>query len=226
MIVSVHIPKTAGSSFRADLLAAYGPRLLLDYGDWPEVSTPEADARHAASRAHVLDLIASDPEDYAAIHGHFLVSKYIGVFPVTGFVAMVRDPYQHAVSSYEHALRQGPSEHPGLQRFKRDGMTLTESIAMVPDHQSLFLRGVPIEEYALIGVTECYERSVALFGTIFGVAMPRTPTRDNVNPAKAEGPYPISAEVRAAVDRHRAQDVALYRRARERLAALCARYGV
>jgi hypothetical protein len=225
MIVSVHIPKTAGSSFRADLLDVYGPRLLLDYGDWPEVSTPEADARHAASRAHVLARVASGPEDYAAIHGHFLVSKYLDVFPVTALVAMVRDPYQHAVSSYEHALRQGPSEHPGLQRFQRDGMTLTESIAVVPNHQSLFLRGVPIEEYAVIGVTEWYERSVALFSTMFGVTMRRTPARHNVNPAKAEGPYPISAEVRAAVDRHRAEDLALYRRARERFAALCARYG-
>lgn len=226
MIVSVHIPKTAGTSLRADLLEAYGPKLLFDYGDWPEISTPEADARHAESRAQMLARVTNGLEDHAIIHGHFLVTKYLGVFPVTALVAMVRDPYQHAVSSYEHALRQAPSEHPGLQRFQRERMTLTESVAAVPNHQSLFLRGVPIESYAMIGVTECYERSTALFSAMFGVAMPRTPLRRNVNPARAEGPYPISAEVRRAVDRHRAEDLALYRRANERFASLCARYGV
>jgi hypothetical protein len=60
---------------------------------------------------------------------------------------------------------------------------------------------------------------------IFGVAMPRAKVRRNVNSVKY-GAYDISPGVRRAVERHRAEDIALYRRARERFAKLCAAYGV
>jgi hypothetical protein len=41
MIVSIHVPKTAGTSFRFRLEAAFGARLPCDYGDWLEIRMPE-----------------------------------------------------------------------------------------------------------------------------------------------------------------------------------------
>ena len=49
-IVSVHIPKTAGWSFRTGLLSAFGERLLLDYSDRPLDGTPSARWRRLRAR--------------------------------------------------------------------------------------------------------------------------------------------------------------------------------
>ncbi len=226
MIVSVHVPKTAGKSFQSDLEHVFGARLLADYGDWPESTTPEATAHNERRRAAMLAEAGSIGERYDAIHGHFVAPKYAGVFPVTALVTIVRDPYQHAVSTYEHAMRSPDIPHPGFHRFKEARMSLVEFIEAFPNHQSLYLGGMPLEDLAMIGLTERYEQSAALFEAIFGVTMPRAGARRNVNPAKQGPEYEIAPQVRRAVERNRAEDIALYRRARERFANLCAAYGV
>ena len=104
MIVSVHIPKT-GTSLRHDLAQVFAARLLADYEDWPESTTPEGVAHNERRRAEMLADVERIGEQYDAIHGHFVAGKYARVFPVTALVTMLRDPYQHAVSTYEHALR-------------------------------------------------------------------------------------------------------------------------
>jgi hypothetical protein len=163
---------------------------------------------------------------YDAIHGHFTTRKYANAFPVTALVTFVRDPYQHAVSSYEQAVRLVDVPHPGHRRFKQTRMTLLDFIEEFPDHQSVYLAGTPLEELAMIGLTERYAQSVALFEAVFGVTMPRAKVRRNVNPAKDGTAYEVSPDVRRAVERHRAEDIALYRRAREHFAKLCAAHGV
>ena len=49
-IISVHIPKTAGSSFLAGLQSVFGERLLLDYSDRPLDGTPSARWRRLRTR--------------------------------------------------------------------------------------------------------------------------------------------------------------------------------
>lgn len=226
MIVSVHIPKTAGMSLRADLAHVFGERLFADYADWPESTAPESVAHNERNRAAMLADADAIGERYDAIHGHFLARKYAGVFPVTALVTMVRDPYQHAISTYEHATRDSASAHPDHRAFKEAQMTIVELVDAFPNHQALYLGGVPLEDFAMIGVTEQYERSIALFEAIFRIPMPRATVRQNVNPVKHGAEYDVGPEVRCAVERSRAEDIALYRRACERFAKLCFTYGV
>jgi hypothetical protein len=61
---------------------------------------------------------------------------------------------------------------------------------------------------------------------MFGVRGQSTSWRDNVNPDQNGNPYDVPDDVRHAVEKHRPEDVVLYRRARERFAALCATYHV
>jgi hypothetical protein len=226
MIVSVHIPKTAGTSFHYDLAQVFGARLLDDYGDWPETTTREAAAHKERRRAEMLADVETIVERYDAIHGHFVARKYAGVFPVTSLVTMVRDPYQHAVSTYEHAARETDSPHPSFRVFKEARMTLLDFIEAFPNHQSLYFGGMSLEDFAMIGVSERYEQSIALFETIFGITLPRARVRQNVNPAKSAAEYPITPEVRRAVERNRAEDIALYRHACESFAKRCSKHGV
>lgn len=78
----------------------------------------------------------------------------------------------------------------------------------------------------MIGLSERYEQSVALFEAIFGITMPRAKEWQNTNPVKDDLAYEISPELRRAVEQNRAADIELYREASERFSKLCSKYGV
>lgn len=226
MIISVHIPKTAGISFREELTKVFGERVLWDDGDWPESDTSEARANNDRRRAQMLAAADAYSARYDAIHGHFTARKYLGVFPVTEMVTWVRDPFQHAVSTYEHAVRDAQIAHPAHRAFKEQQMTAVDLIEAIPNHQSLYLAGIPLDEFAMVGLTERYEQSVALFETFFGIAVPHPRERLNVNPSRQGAEYEIPPAVRKAVERYRAEDLEMYRRATERFDTQCAAYGI
>ena len=105
-------------------------------------------------------------------------------------------------------------------------MTLLDFIEAFPNHQALYIGEMPLEDFAMIGVTERYEQSVALFEAVFGIRMPRATTRQNTNPSKRGAEYVIAPEVRRAVEQFRAEDIQLYRRAGERFRKLCLAYSL
>ena len=225
MIVSIHIPKTAGRSFRMRLEAGFGARAYFDYGDWVGYDTPETVARRAGRVAEMRQRRDALVRDYDLIHGHFIPDKYVDLFP-TEFVAFFRDPYQQAVSNYQFLSRNPGIDHPGVKVFHETKPTLTEFIALTPSVQSVFLGSLSIDELAVVGLTEQYERGVALFGAVLGRPLQAESERGNVNPDRPGETYAIEQDVRRAVEVHRGADVELYRRARERFAQLAARYGV
>jgi len=221
VIISVHIPKTAGRSFHHVLAARFGDRLLDDNGDFPESMTAESVAHRRETRARVIAEAGSIAQRYDAIHGHFTADKYAGIFPDGRFTTMMRDPYQQAISTFAHARRlKTPtlSDHPELRKFRDEQMSLIDLIAAYPNHQTMYFGGLDLEEFAMVGISERYDDSLALFERIFDQSLPRATERKNVNPAKTEPAYDVPDEVRRAVDAHRARDLEWYRRACERFA--------
>ena len=224
MIVSIHIPKTAGRTFQFRLRSTFGSRALFDYGDWIGFDTPEVAAhdelRKAGMRARRDELL----RDHDIIHGHFVAAKYAGLFPATDFVAFFRDPYQQAVSHYQYLLRHPEIDHPGVRAFHEARMSLPEFIVAVTDIQSRFLGQVTVEDLMMAGLMEQYDRSLALFEAASGCKLAREARHENVNPVRQGDAYPIDPAVRKAIDTYRAGDVALYRRACESFARLTARH--
>ena len=100
-------------------------------------------------------------------------------------------------------------------------MTLQDFITWdaVSDPQTQMIGGFSPEDFTMIGLTEEFERSVALFNTMFG----RDLTADvsqNANPSRDGSGYPIDADLRGLIARHRAADIDLYRRAQARFTRL------
>jgi len=216
ILLSVHMPKAGGTSFYRNLAAIYGPRLLWHNSDWVEVSGMEADARRARHRADLIGDPVAFRRNYDAIHGHFAAGKYLPLFPNARLVTFVRDPFQHAVSSWEFGMRSASLPHPGHEALKARNLSVPELVEMYPNHQSAYVDDVPLEDFAMIGIFERYDESLALFETLFGVPIPQRAMRENANPQRPSSGYVISPEVRRAVERHRAADLDLYRRAVER----------
>jgi hypothetical protein len=229
MIVSLHVPKTAGTSFQQMLKREYGERLLLDYGDWVGLNSPEAIARRVERAADMRrrrdELLAS----YEIIHGHFLAEKYLGLFPRADFVAFFRDPYQQTISNYHFLLRhpEAGEEYPAVKVFHDAKMTLHDYVAWkeVRSPQADVLTGLSLDDLAVVGLTEEFERGIALFNRVLGAHL-EGGIRLNANQAREERLYPVPDDLEKLIDANREKDIEVYRRAKERFARLAALHNV
>ncbi len=99
MLISVHLPKTAGSSFLAALDGHFGPGLLRDYADLP-INTPVT-ARNASAVKACLRNLLRCPAEVRCVHGHFLPLKYLFCCRRNvKFVTWLRDPLERVASHY------------------------------------------------------------------------------------------------------------------------------
>lgn len=226
MILSIHVPKAGGNSFRQLLQNEFGERVLLDYGDWAGFKVPEALER---CRVRTLKMRSRRDEllrKYRIIHGHFVADKYLGLFPREDFVAFFRDPYQQAVSHYWFLVRNPQREHPEEKMLLEAKMTLYDYLSWDAfyDHQTQYLGSLSIDDLAMVGIAEEFDESVGLFNATFGCHL-QGESFLNVNPDRQGGNYHIDSEVRRLVNRFRAADVELYRRATEIFARQTAKVG-
>ncbi|MGH9737538.1 MAG: hypothetical protein ACRD4X_03015 [Candidatus Acidiferrales bacterium] len=227
MILSLHVPKAAGNSFRQLLQAGFGERLMLDYGDWAGFKVPEALERCRVRAVAMRGRRDELAEKYDIIHGHFVTDKYLGLFPKQEIVAFFRDPYQQAVSHYCFLLRNPQREHLEEQLLHEAKMTLHDYLAWdaFRDQQSQYLGSVSIDDLAMVGLSEEFYKSVHLFNSIFGCDL-QGDSFLNVNPDHQGADYTIDQDVRKAVEKYRAADIDLYRRAKEIFARQSAKAGL
>jgi hypothetical protein len=216
LIVSIHVPKTGGVTFREALAAAAGGRLVLDYDDRP--LAPRSFARALRERLRRVEL----PPDTRAVHGHFVASKYRRRYPHARFVTWFRDPVERLASHYYYWLREPDPKNATCRRLLQERLTL-EQFAALPEMRDVHLRflgGVPVENFAFVGLTEAFDEGMALFERLFGIAAPAETPRRNANPERRGERYELAPDVREAVARSNAADLALYARARARYEAL------
>jgi hypothetical protein len=211
MILSIHLPKTAGSSFRESLQQHFGSALHLDYRDKP-LDCPREQAK---ARALDHDLQAVDFADTACVHGHFLAGKYAGLaesMPLQ-LVTWLRHPVQRLCSHYYY-WRQAPGDQPitALRRqLLAEDWSLRE-FALCPRLQNIyseFLCGVALQSFSFVGISEFYSDDLQQFSQqMLGVEL--EPRSVNVG-SRADGEnYEIDAQLCAEIEAFHALDLQLY----------------
>jgi hypothetical protein len=215
MILSIHVPKTAGNSLRESLAATYGDRMMRDYGDWAGCDVPEANERRASRTVAMRARAAELQSKYDVIHGHFIADKYLGLFPSAEFVAFFRDPYQQAVAHYHFLVRNPERDHIEERILHERKMSLHDYLEWDAFHnqQSQYLGSLSIDDFTMVGLSSEFTQSLAMFGAIFGANLGEERFA-NVNEDRT-GAYPISRDVKKLVETYRAADIELYRRAVE-----------
>jgi hypothetical protein len=160
-IVFVHIPKTAGTSFRAALIRSLGEAAIcLDYqsnGPSRNVSgIVDAPLPNGSASADFRERF--DNNDYSVLSGHFPASRYCKAFSIDHYVAFVRDPIERSKSLYLHKQRKNNLD-----------LSFTEFIekSWVHNAQSKYVCNTPWPAYACIGVTERYEQSIGFINREF-----------------------------------------------------------
>lgn len=212
-LVSVHIPKTGGTSFSEVLRKGFGSGLLVDNGDRP-LAHSRLDRRFAAlagSCRHAGKLVP-----YSCVHGHFLPVKYALARRVR-FCIWLRDPVQRVVSRYYHYQRHGHNESQHLRWGLMPGLSLEEFVRLPQYHNSYseYLWGFSLRRFEFIGVMERYQHEIARFTQIFDLDSEQQ-VRTNFNPNKAAGEgYQLDSALERLIRRNNSRDVAIYEHALE-----------
>lgn len=225
LLVSVHMPKTAGTSFAAALQVVYGPGYRPDYADLP-MQMPRWRRRSYALwkslRPMVDDAASARVGGIRCIHGHFLPAKYARLIPQrqVGFVTWLRDPVERVLSHYHYWRRDydgSDSRQPLRNRMLAERWSL-ERFVLGPELRNVYsqyLWNFDPARFDFIGITERYGDDLASFSERFldGSIVMETAL---VNPGRAGERYEVTAGLRSRIEAHHAADVALYRHVLQR----------
>lgn len=214
MIVSIHIPKTAGTSLGHVLDYSSGRRVFWDYDP-------------LYRNAMVLDpLVAQNlhfiKTYFKVIHGHFFNIKYASILPDATFVACLRHPVDRTVSHYYHVARLPGAEDWRTSLIRAGEMdvvdfaTSDENLRLVYTNH---LRGREIKDYDYIFFSENLQYGLGCFTERFGlkvtVPVPRMNTApQRRSPARETIPSVTDAE-REKLFRSMPEDVEIFRKAKE-----------
>lgn len=213
ILISVHLPKTAGSSVKEVLRVAFGNGLREDYGDFPINTAP------FARKSNALLKMASNAfhpiHDAKCIHGHFLPLKYLslGLGRRAAFVTWVRDPVERIVSHYYYWLRTGRAETalPLHRKVIEEAWSL-ERFCLSSELRNLysqFLWGFPLSMLSFVGLVEYFDDDFRYFcNRYLGRDVP--PIRVNVNDARTGDLYQVDPALRLEIEAFHAKDVNLY----------------
>jgi Sulfotransferase family len=220
LIISVHLPKTAGTSFAAGLDTHFRRRFLRDYSDFP-MNTPQPERNRAALQASLRNA-ESDFAHVECIHGHFLPIKYLLLVHQreVKFVTWLRHPVERLLSHFYHwKISYTPRSAPLHRRVVEEDWTI-ERFCLGPEVRNLysqFLWGFPISYFDFIGITEFYEDDLAYFGQHYLGAYIQA-KKLNVRKHSA---YQIDRSFRNEIEAFHDRDIELYGNALEKRLSRC-----
>jgi Sulfotransferase family len=207
MIVSIHVPKCAGTSFRHVLDRVYGDRIWYNYGT---IFTREQ------ARAELV------PAGTTIIHGHFIADSFDDLFPGSQLLTWVRDPVERVVSNYFHFLRSPDMRDTTCQALHERKLDLRgfADLDWMQNLATRYLANKPVDAFQFVGISERFSASMEQFSQIFGLRPESCHPQVNTNPERRTARYQISPDDRAYIRERNAADDQWYREALERLTGL------
>lgn len=215
MIISVHMPKVAGTSFAASLKSNFGTKLLRDYDDFP-INTPVLERNKFALKESLTNF-EKNFDEIDCIHGHFLPVKYLLLSEVKDltFVTWLRNPVDRVLSHYYYWKRSfDPKTSQKLHKKVVEENWSLERFCLGSELQNLyfqFLYAFPLENFSFIGISEYYNEDFNYFTNNF-ISSDLKPEKLNVGNHLTKG-YEISQSLRNEIEDCHSIDIDLYKRA-------------
>ena len=168
-LLSIHIPKTAGTSFRNVLKSVYGSRSVsrLDIrsgGKKIELERKQLRGNRLSSRIRV-------------VHGHFRYKDFTELFecgeslPV---ITWMRNPVERVISNYYYLAgvlaNELQEEKKGLNILAKMQRSLIEYAGNEISRNRMykFLDGMPLEQFRFVGIHEHYREDLADLMALLG----------------------------------------------------------
>ncbi|TMO83650.1 sulfotransferase family 2 domain-containing protein [Pseudoalteromonas spongiae] len=187
MIVSLHIPKTAGTTIGYILDYGTKRKIFYDYTQHLREGLVE-DINYLTQNKEFIE------KRFEVVHGHFHYKKYSSIFPNAKFITCLRDPLKRTVSQYHHIIQEADPNHWLYERLSKDQMDIVEfaSLPNIRRAQSLYMEGREVEDYDHIALTENLAESIYQFQVLFNfqrndpyMALEGEASIPNTNPATA-----------------------------------------
>lgn len=220
-MISVHVPKCAGTSFFLALAAAYGrDAILRDYGDRPlDPAAPmnlDPEGWLAACDARGADGLAG----MRVVHGHFHPHKY-RTLPARLRITFLRDPVERLISHYAF-WRHMPASGHALHAYVLEQNLTLDAFARLPFMRrfftGVFFRDVDLDGFDFVGFQDRARADVERLSKLAGVPLALPSSNANPEPSYRQMVDELRAED-GRLDRLRdllADDIAFYEKARAR----------
>lgn len=159
-ILFIHIPKTAGTSFRMAAEEYYEKsQIFYDY-------SPHAKETSEGVKKSIYE--EQDPyslyegyifkEEKSFFCGHFSVNKYEALYDTCNVVSFLRNPVEQVLSHYNHHKRH--------HKYDKDFISFIKE-PRFRNLQFKSLQAKMIGMYGFLGLTEEYTRSITLFNHLY-----------------------------------------------------------
>jgi hypothetical protein len=157
-LVSLHLPKAAGTSFRKTLEDNYGDKLIFDYFN--------------------SDVSKLDLSGVSCVHGHLNVSKYYNVNPNVKIITWLRNPLNRIISYYNYwksrPVNDGNDWHIKFKKESPSFMDFVRNFTFLRNELNIYLGGVNIDDLYFIGIVERYEQDVNVLSNMLNWAITTT----------------------------------------------------
>lgn len=197
-IFFVHIPKTAGTSFRTSVENYFGADAIVkNYGPGSVETSPLA-AEYLLNKRDCFGFYQRLLDSRARLYsGHVHACPMAHVFPLNQIVSFIRNPVEQVVSHYNHYMRW--NDYSG---------TFEEFVEQPKfrNLQSRLLSSLPISLVGFIGITEELDDGLRLFNSEFGVDCESE--KLNVNDKKTV--QHIDDASTCLIEKQNQQDIQLY----------------
>jgi hypothetical protein len=165
-LISIHIPKTAGTSFRNILKDVYGDKnvVRLDIPNNVELNKKKFEGNKL------------DPE-IRVVHGHFSYKRLTEAFEIQKDIPVItwlRDPATRVISNYYYLdmilRKELDEERKGLNILLKMEKSLLEYASTKVNRNRIwkFMKGMAIEDLFFVGLTEHYEEDLKYLGQKLG----------------------------------------------------------
>jgi len=163
-LISIHIPKTAGTSFRNTLKEVYGDRNVIRLDIRRTIQVEQQDFNNSKLNERIK-----------VVHGHFRPRDYFERFePNQGqkLITWLRDPVQRVISNYNYLAGRLAElldeERKGVDILSKMQRSLLE-YAAAPDNRNRmtwYLKGASLEDFAFVGIVEYMEDDLTYLGQL------------------------------------------------------------
>ena len=165
-IISVHIPKCAGTSFLNWLKDAFGQASVLqDYDDKPMDPSSICNMDPVSHKQKVIQNFSQISNGKKVVHGHFLASKYD--FIPNYKITFLRNPIERALSNYFYWMSV-PVTNNKLHEYVVNNNLEWEDFVSLPIiskiYSGLFFENIDMKTFDFIGDCAIFEDELQRFG--------------------------------------------------------------